>query len=62
MSLRVVRAQAIPETDNVQDEPNWQAGQKLKMLVSGQMQRDIVEFIGFHFTPEAVAMAIVNAS
>lgn len=42
------------------DEPNWQAGQKLKLSVQGQMQRDVVEFIGYHFTLEGVALAIVK--
>ena len=42
------------------DEPNWQPGQKLKMLVQGQMQRDVVELVGYHFTSEGVAMAIVE--
>lgn len=44
----------------VEDEPNWQPGQKLKLRIPGQMQGDVVEFIGFKWTPEGVAKAIVN--
>ncbi|MDF0553178.1 DUF3987 domain-containing protein [Kamptonema sp. UHCC 0994] len=60
MSLRVVKA-AIPEIDTAQaDEPHWQPGQKLKLRVTGQMRRDVVEFVKFHFTAGGIAMAIVN--